>query len=129
MVGMVDLHDAVVLAVDDDSDMRELLAITLDGHVREVVVASSVAEALKVLECLRPTLIVSDICMPESDGYDLIRRLRSKADSRSLLAVALSAYAEDGCRDAALAAGFNMFIRKPLDIEHFVPVLEALLHG
>ena len=43
-------------------------------------------------------------------------------------AVALSAYAQDACRDAALAAGFDMFLRKPLDVTHFVPVLKALLH-
>jgi CheY-like chemotaxis protein len=76
---------------------------------------------------MHPTLIVSDISMPEADGYDLIRRIRSSSTNRTIPAVALSAYAQDGCRDAALAAGFDMFLRKPLDVDHFVPVLEALL--
>ena len=129
IVGMtVALEDAVVLAVDDDAEMRELLALILGRYVREVVVAGSVDEAMSILESVHPTLIVSDICMPESDGYDLIRRVRASRENRATPAVALSAYAQDGCRDAALAAGFDMFLRKPLDVLHFVPVLQALLH-
>ena len=124
----VALEDAVVLAVDDDEDMRDMLALILGRFVREVVVAGSVDEAMMLLESVHPTLIVSDICMPEYDGYDLIRRVRASRDNSATPAVALSAYAQDGCRDAALAAGFDMFLRKPLDVVHFVPVLEALLH-
>lgn len=123
------MQDAVVLAVDDDEEMRDLLALILGRHVREVVVASSVGEAMDLLQSVHPTLIVSDICMPEADGYDLIRRVRSKPENRHTPAVALSAYAQDACRDAALAAGFDMFVRKPLDITHFVPVLKALLQS
>lgn len=123
------MQDAVVLAVDDDEEMRDLLALILGRHVREVVVASSVGEAMDLLQSVHPTLIVSDICMPEADGYDLIRRVRSKPENRDTPAVALSAYAQDACRDAALAAGFDMFVRKPLDITHFVPVLKALLQS
>ena len=125
------LSDAVVLAVDDDADMRTLLAHVLKRHVRQVVVASSVEEAMELLRRVHPALIVSDISMPEYDGYDLIRRVRSAElvdESARTPAVALSAYAQDACRDAALAAGFDMFLRKPLDVRHFVPVLEALLH-
>lgn len=121
------LEDAVVLAVDDDETMRDLLAIILGRHVREVVVAGSVDEAMALLDSVHPTLILSDLCMPDSDGYDLIRRVRSSQDNRATPAVALSAYSEDGCRDAALAAGYDMFLRKPLDVAHFVPVLQALL--
>ncbi len=123
------LKDAVVLAVDDDEEMRELLALILGRHVREVLVAGSVDEAMHLLDSLHPALIVSDICMPDEDGYDLIRRVRASDDNRTTPAVALSSYALDGCRDAALAAGYDMFVRKPLDVEHFVPVLQALLAG
>jgi CheY-like chemotaxis protein len=123
----VALEDAVVLAVDDDRMMRDMLALILGRHVREVVVAGSVDEAMMVLESVHPALIVSDICMPNSDGYDLIRRVRASLENATIPAVALSAYSEDGCRDAALAAGFDMFLRKPLDLAHFVPVLQALL--
>lgn len=126
-MGSVALEDAVVLAVDDDEEMREMLALILGRYVREVVVAGSVDEAMRVLESVHPALIVSDICMPESDGYDLIRRVRASGENRATPAVALSAYSQDACRDAALAAGFDMFLRKPLDIVHFVPVLRALL--
>lgn len=124
----VALENAVVLAVDDDEEMREMLALILGRYVREVVVAGSVDEAMRVLESVHPALIVSDICMPDNDGYDLIRRVRASRENRETPAVALSAYAQDACRDAALAAGFDMFLRKPLDVVHFVPVLRALLH-
>ncbi|HSO34955.1 MAG TPA: response regulator [Labilithrix sp.] len=126
---MVALQDALVLAVDDDPEMRELLRLILGDYVREVVLASSVDEAMRLLDCVHPTLIVSDISMPDRDGYDLIRQVRATEENRWTPAVALSAYSQDGCRDAALAAGFDMFLRKPLDVRHFVPVLEALLAG
>jgi CheY-like chemotaxis protein len=125
---MVALQDALVLAVDDDPEMRDLLTLILGRYVREVIVAGSVDEAMRLLDCTHPALIVSDISMPDKDGYELIRRIRASGENRTTPAVALSAYAEDGCRDAALAAGYDMFLRKPLDIVHFVPVLEALLH-
>jgi CheY-like chemotaxis protein len=124
----VALQDAVVLAVDDDEEMRDLLALILGRHVKEVIVAGSVEEAMTLLQSVHPALIVSDICMPDNDGYDLIRRIRLDPENRTTPAVALSAYAQDACRDAALAAGFDMFLRKPLDVMHFVPVLKALLH-
>ena len=124
---VIALADAVVLAVDDDEDARELLRLLLASHVREVVVADSVERAMELLQSVQPTLIISDICMPEFDGYDLIRRVRASAENRATPAVALSAYSLDASRDAALAAGFDMFVRKPLDVTHFVAVLGALL--
>jgi CheY-like chemotaxis protein len=123
------LENAVVLAIDDDEEMRDMLALILGRHVREVLVAASVDEAMHLMESVQPTLILSDICMPDADGYELIRRVRLTAENRTTPAVALSAYSEDGCRDAALAAGFDMFVRKPIDLSHFVPVLKALLHA
>ena len=123
----VALEHAIVLAVDDEEEMREMIAMILERHVREVVVAGSVEEAMALLDSVHPTLIVSDICMPEADGYDLIRRVRATDENRQTPAVALSAYAQDACRDAALAAGFDMFVRKPLDLKCFVPLLKALL--
>lgn len=121
------LADAVVLTVDDDEDARELLRLVLARHVREVVVADSVERAMELLQSVHPTLIISDICMPELDGYDLIRRVRASVENRATPAIALSAYSLDASRDAALAAGFDMFVRKPLDVTHFVAVLAALL--
>lgn len=121
------LGDAVVLAVDDDEEARELLRLVLARHVREVVVASSVQRAMELLQSVQPALIISDICMPEYDGYDLIRRVRATVENRATPAIALSAYSLDASRDAALAAGFDMFVRKPLDVTHFVAVLGALL--
>ncbi len=121
------LADAIVLAVDDDEEARELLRLVLARHVRELVVADSVERALELLKSVQPALIISDLCMPDYDGYDLIRRVRATVENRATPAIALSAYSLDASRDAALAAGFDMFVRKPLDVTHFVAVLGALL--
>ena len=127
-VGLVTaLADAVVLAVDDDEEARELLRLVLARHVRELVVADSVERAMELLKSVQPALIISDLCMPDYDGYDLIRRVRAMVENRATPAIALSAYSLDASRDAALAAGFDMFVRKPLDVTHFVAVLGALL--
>lgn len=127
LVGIT-LKNATVLVVDDDEVMRDLISCLLEDHVRGVVVAGSVDEAMDLVIRVRPGLLVSDICMPGDDGYELIRRVRSSVEGRATRAVALSAYSEDACRDAALASGYDMFLRKPVDANHFVAVLQALLH-
>ncbi len=113
--------------VDDDAGVGGLLRVVRLDPGREVVVADSVATAMVLLKSVQPTLIISDICMPDYDGIDFIRRVRAEEETRQTLAIALSAYTLDASRDAALAAGFDMFLRKPLDVTHFVAVLGALL--
>lgn len=107
-----------VLVVDDEADARELLVTVLEQFGAEPRAAGSVAEALEVLEELRPDVIVSDIGMPGEDGYVLLRKVRMLEAARGspcIPAVALTAYARGEDRRRALMAGFRMHVAKPVE--------------
>ncbi|MEA2695666.1 MAG: hypothetical protein QOJ16_5053 [Acidobacteriota bacterium] len=106
-----------VLVVEDEEDTRELLVRALERGGAEVEAAAAVAEALALLDRRLPDVLVSDIGMPEEDGYSLIRKLRARGPERggTLPAAALTAYARSEDRVQALQAGFNTHIAKPVD--------------
>jgi len=104
-----------VLVVDDELDTRELVAAVLTTCGAEVVSLGSATEALDQMERQRFDLLISDIAMPEMNGYDLIGRIRQLAeeDGGRTPAIALTAYAGIDDRKRALAAGYEMHIAKP----------------
>jgi PAS domain S-box-containing protein len=104
-----------VLVIDDEQDTRELVAALLTTCGAEVVSVSSGAEALDQMERQRFDLLISDIGMPEMNGYDLISRIRQLGEEHGgrTPAVALTAYAGFDDRKRALAAGYEMHIAKP----------------
>jgi signal transduction histidine kinase/ActR/RegA family two-component response regulator/PAS domain-containing protein len=117
-----------VLVVDDEEDARDLVAELLVQCQVKVSTAASVPEALRIVEAERPTVIVSDIGMPEEDGYSLIRKLRALPPSKggNIPAVALTAYARTEDRTKTLVAGFNMHIPKPVEATELLAVLASL---
>lgn len=120
-----------VLLVDDNADTRELIAFILEQSGAEVTSVSSVSEALEALVRLRPNILVSDIGMPDEDGYSLIRQVRShKAlDGQKIPAVALTAFASDEERRLALEAGFQVHLSKPIEPDKLVTVVANLVKG
>jgi PAS domain S-box-containing protein len=108
-----------VLAVDDDPDTREMLAFALEVYGAKAKIVKSADEVLAALESFSPHIFVSDIGMPEVDGYTLLDRIRSLPVERGgqIQAIALTAYARVGDRQKALAAGFQGHISKPIDPE------------
>ena len=106
-----------VLVVDDQEDARELLRIVLESCDARVLDAATASEALAVVQRERIDLIISDIGMPEEDGYSLIRRVRSLAskEKASIPAVALTAFARNEDRTRTLLEGFNMHMAKPVE--------------
>jgi CheY-like chemotaxis protein len=117
-----------VLVVDDEDDARELLSEVL-GHCKiRVSTARSAQEALRMVQEIRPDLVVSDIGMPEDDGYTLIKRLRALPPERGgkTPTVALTAYARTEDRTKALVAGFNMHVPKPVEPAELIAVLASL---
>jgi CheY-like chemotaxis protein len=104
-----------VLVVDDERDTREIVATVLTTCGAEVVPVGSATEALEQMEGQRFDLLVSDIGMPQMNGYDLIGRIRQRGeeDGGRTPAVALTAYAGVDDRKRALAAGYGMHIPKP----------------
>jgi signal transduction histidine kinase/CheY-like chemotaxis protein len=106
-----------VLVVDDEPDARELVAYVLESSGMEVRTAGSSAEAMKVLEDYTPHVLLSDVGMPEEDGYSLIRNIRTMADEskKRVPAIALTAFARSEDRTRALLAGFNVHMAKPVE--------------
>ena len=114
--GKFQLHGLRVLVVDDESGARDLVASILGPEQVEVRMAASVKEALDVLSNWVPDVLLSDIEMPDADGYSLIQQVRSLPDARSHIpAVALTAYARAEDRLRAIAAGFQVHISKPVE--------------
>jgi signal transduction histidine kinase/DNA-binding response OmpR family regulator len=118
-----------VLVVDDEADSRDLLMTILTRCGSDVRCSDSAADAMQAFQDWKPDLLVSDIGMPNEDGYSLIkrvRRLKSK-HARQTPAVALTAYATDEDRLQALSAGFQIHVAKPIEPESFVNSLAAVL--
>jgi signal transduction histidine kinase/CheY-like chemotaxis protein len=111
------LNGLQVLTVDDDDDTLELLSMILEEEGAEVTAVSSVKKALQVLETLKPDILISDIGMPDADGYDLIRqiRLNETLKGEMLPAIALTAYGRSEDEKWALAAGFQLYLAKPVE--------------
>jgi PAS domain S-box-containing protein len=104
-----------VLAVDDDADARELLRVAFQQAGARVTVADSARAALAALEAMAPSVLVSDIGMPDQNGYELLEQVRAAEHGSRLPAVALTAYARVEDRDRAIRAGFQLHIAKPID--------------
>ena len=106
-----------VLGVGDDDDARELLGGMLELARCRVRLAASPTEALELLAAWRPDAIVSDVGMPESDGYEFLRKLRALegAAGRQAPAIALTGYATASHRLAGQEAGFEFYLAKPVE--------------
>jgi CheY-like chemotaxis protein len=117
-----------VLVVDDQPDAREMLAEALSSFGAVVAVAGSAHEAVDVLIHFHPAVLVSDIGMPDEDGYALLRRVRALPGPDSELpAIALTAYARDEDARQAKLAGFASHVAKPTQPESLATaVVEAL---
>jgi PAS domain S-box-containing protein len=125
----VDLTGVRVLLVEDEADTRELLSLALAGYGARVRAAASVMEALAALNASPPDVLVSDIGMPEQDGYALLRKIRhaSAPEVAALPAIALTAYAKHEDRVQALAAGFQAHLAKPLEPLQLARTIRALV--
>jgi signal transduction histidine kinase/ActR/RegA family two-component response regulator len=122
------LRDLAILVVDDEPDARELVGRILSDCGAKVTLAASGCEALRVLGEQRPNVLVSDIGMPEMDGFALIREVRSRYsdDDRRLVAVALTAYARPEDRTRTLLAGFHSHVAKPVEPVELVATIARL---
>ncbi len=111
------LRGLKVLVVDDEADARELVRRILAEDGAQVIVAAGADEALQALPALRPDVLVSDIGMPDIDGYELLRRVRQLGAQAggALPAIALTAFARPEDRSRALRAGFAAHVSKPME--------------
>ncbi len=119
-----ELSGVRILAVEDDTDSREMMDMVLRSEGADVVSVDSVREALKVLNGRwRPDVLVSDLGMPEQDGYDLIRELRSLDGSSEIPAIAITGYAGNMEGKLALEAGFQKHLTKPVDWKELIETI------
>ena len=107
------LRNVRVLVVDDDADSLELLGVLLGNAGAKVTAVHSAREALAAPGPF--DVILSDIGMPEMDGYTLVRRVRSRDTRADIPAIALTAYARAEDAERALRAGYQEHLTKPVD--------------
>ncbi|MFN6963855.1 MAG: ATP-binding protein [Pyrinomonadaceae bacterium] len=123
------LSNARVLVVDDDRDALEMLSLVLASHGASVHCVDHAAAARSALASDRFDLLISDIGMPGSDGYDLIRAVREelRLKPQELPAIALSGYTSVEDRERAFAAGFQLHVSKPVELADFPAAVISLL--
>ena len=125
--GGVSLSKVRVLVVDDDVEACEVLQRVLKECHATVDTATSARQALERLTEMSHDIIISDIGMPEMDGYELIRQIRSRG--AKIPAVAMTAFARSEDRIRALQAGYNMHVAKPLEPQELIAVVAALVRA
>jgi signal transduction histidine kinase/CheY-like chemotaxis protein len=126
--GHTSLGGLSILVVDDEPDARTVVAETLKLEGANVTVTDSARSAYAKLQesGVHFDIIVTDIGMPVEDGYSLVRRLRALQSGRQMLAIAVTGYASTSDVEAAMDAGFDLHVPKPLDFNTFVPMVRRL---
>jgi CheY-like chemotaxis protein len=126
--GLPSLQGLKVLVVDDESDTRELIREVLRECGSEVITSQSAAEVLVALEEHKPDILISDLGMPDEDGYALISKIRALPEEHGgqIPAAALTAYARAEDRMRVLRSGFQFHLPKPVDSAELVTVVASL---
>jgi two-component system CheB/CheR fusion protein len=123
------LNNKFILVVDDSSETTEMLGKLLQLEGAFVESARSGADALEIARRKNFDLIVSDISMPEMDGYQLLQRLRELPSMANVPAVALTGYGRGADVERALEEGFAEHLTKPLDLDQLLQIVRRLTEG
>jgi PAS domain S-box-containing protein len=126
--GLPSLQGLKVLVVDDEADTRELIGEVLKEVGSEVITCRSAEEALAALKQHKPDILISDLGMPDEDGYSLISKIRALPSEQGghIPAAALTAYARAEDRMRVLRSGFQFHLPKPVDSAELVTVVASL---
>jgi CheY-like chemotaxis protein len=122
------LAGLLILVVDDEEDTRQLLTQSLTFYGATVISAASAEAGFTQLTDKNPDVLVSDIGMPEEDGYSFIRKVRTLSDEnlKDIPAVALTGFARAQDRMRALSSGFQNHVAKPVEPDELVTVIASL---
>jgi CheY-like chemotaxis protein len=125
---LADLTGLTVLVVDDEPDARHLVRMFLEECKASVITAASAVEALQLLAQCRPSVLISDIGMMETDGYDFIRQVRamSPREGGRVPAIALTAFARSEDRTRTMLAGYNVHLSKPVEPAELIAAVASL---
>jgi PAS domain S-box-containing protein len=123
------LNGLQILVVDDDTDTREFVAFVLEQAGASILTAASASEAFTTLMQSQPHLLLSDIGMPDIDGYMLIRQIRALPPEQgsTIPAIALTAFAGEMNQQQALAAGFQKHLSKPIEPDRLISTIASLV--
>ncbi|HEY1629037.1 MAG TPA: ATP-binding protein [Tepidisphaeraceae bacterium] len=118
-----------VLVVDDEPDARDLIRRVLEDCQAQVLTAASAAEAMSLLNAEKPHVLVSDIGMPETDGYEFLRQVRllSNQNGGKIPAIALTAFARSEDRTRALMSGYQVHVAKPVEPAELVATVASVV--
>ena len=122
------LEGLQILVVDDDADNREFMVFALTTYGANAIATASSDEALRALQQFKPDVLVSDIGMPDEDGYALIRQVRmlDRKSGGNIPAIAVTGYTRDSDRNQALTAGFQLHLSKPIQPIELVAAIAKL---
>lgn len=123
-----DLAMKKILVVDDSPDILTLIELWLANTHADIRLVNSAWEALDIIDSFQPDILLSDIGMPDKDGYQLIREIRAHQNHnvRNVFAIALTAYAKDDERQRALAAGFHLHVSKPISSQQLLRAVSSM---
>jgi PAS domain S-box-containing protein len=119
-----------ILLVDDDADGTEFLSIVLQQQGAVVTTANSTEQAYNLFMQAQPDLLITDICMPREDGYSLLQRIRRLAaeQSKTIPAIALTAYLSETDVQTIYGAGFQLHLPKPVDVNRLISAIQQVLN-
>jgi signal transduction histidine kinase len=120
------LYGLKVLIVEDSADTLALLRTIFVQQGAQVTAATTATEALSLLQANAPDIIVSDIGMPDTDGFELLRKIRELPDLENTPAIAISGYASEADRKQALGVGYSALMAKPVDVDALFDLIHSL---
>ncbi|MDQ3232720.1 MAG: response regulator [Pseudobdellovibrionaceae bacterium] len=122
------LSGVKILIIDDEPDVLEIIKLILAHYQAEVIATSSAMEGLEHVQSYRPDVIVSDIGMPQMDGYQFIRKVRDlpQHNGGQTPAVALTAFSRPEDQIKALEAGFQRHLSKPVDLQRLIDTIASV---
>ncbi|MBD2021837.1 response regulator [Leptolyngbya sp. FACHB-36] len=116
-----------ILVVDNDVDSCSLISTMLQIYAVDTQVAFSASQALDAIQQFRPDVLISDIAMPEENGYSLLQKVRAQeTEEFPLPAIAVTAMVSDEDRALAMAAGFQRWLPKPIDMDRLIETIATM---
>ncbi len=118
-----------LLVVDDDFDTRTLLTYLFELGEAEIITAASAGEAIEIMSFFKPDILISDIYLPDEDGYSLLLKVKNleAKRGREIPAIALTASAFDEDRKCAYLAGYDIYRCKPIDLDELAFLVASLV--
>jgi CheY-like chemotaxis protein len=127
----IGLDNLCLLVVDDDIDNRQLLTLLFELEGAKIISAASASEALEVISNFQPDIFISDISLPDENGYSLLSKLRNSPilKGRYIPAIALTGWASAEDHEYSLKVGFQKHLSKPVDLNELVSIVASLAVG